>query len=536
MWRKLSSIRGAIAYPLGASFKTGIAFNGLYTISYLVFTQSKDLMESKVQEKVLEAYSRLITLNCNEIRIKFVNGNYILCLSCYTEERLAHSVTQVKSIANELGVKLQVIEKFQLPEMVEEHLVEDYIKVNDDGAIKVFRYLYLDEVPDFSYRFLAPLFHLSENVTLIYKPIEKEQMRKKKNELVGSGEGVGNKAVALEESDLQLGEIGRAREALLDSEAKALWFSCIVGVEADTKQELDNKTIRLREELYSHGIAIKTCLAEQAEAMGYIHPLGNSRIQRLIDFSIWNNDAKYTMPFVYKTMYMKDEAQIGENFSLPINQIAQKSIVVTGKSRMGKTNFVKQLISHLSDVEVTVVEKADVEGISTGDYDGMGVKQVKFDDTQSVALTSFLSETFKKSAVDKKPRLIIMDEAWRFIGKTATQNKKLDQELSRIAKDGSKHNLGMLYSTQSMFDLERLRDLGIVEQSGIWAMFKMPDETDYRKAGEILGAGEVVTALAQTLKRGEAIIKCSSIDGDYNSLDYGKIKLFETKTDLDSSI
>ena len=522
--------RGIAKYPfIGLVDNMVVHNNGEFTISYKILTQSTQLIGNDSYHELVIAWSKILKIPDVNIKIEIKGKEYILYISSHKKSSLKKGIETIKSILNSKNIELEMIKQYTLPDICTESLAGNYIEENTSGDHLYSRFFYLEFVPGFAGRMFDDLqIDLSDQTIYIeYYKLNKNSFIKKIDSSNDDFNSSDNKSItsSLAEQD-KLASSTSGVGAKINSDSIPVSMKVFVKLSASSVSKLNKLTDDKIK--YLQGYKFISMWGEQMETSLYLCPFSSAKLKRNTSFDNWVEEISLSMPLMWKTMDIRGELPIGDGYSSPLALTDAKSMFIIGKSRTGKTYLTKKVIKLLieKDYRVYIIDRnlPDDPNIDYSDVPNTNREKFEYNDISS--FLSYISKIFKdqqeefaNNSTNTKNTLIVVDEAWQFI-----QDSILIRDIiQRIARDGSKFNLGILFITQSIRDLEVLSKLGVIEQIGVRFFFGLPEGTAEILCRDEFQLPENAISLIGQLTQGECVSQILQIKNKYNAIDYVKV-------------
>lgn len=268
----------------------------------------------------------------------------------------------------------------------------------------------------------------------------------------------------------------RMREEILKNDGKMFFMSFYITLKEKTIDKLNKQTDLLKSLLSSMGIKSFSCLFRQDDGYRITEPIGNDILNKKYNFT--TNVLKYFFPFISMHIMDEDGVLIGENLLTPglifLNPFIYNSALmfVLGKVGGGKTYLIQLLVLRLAymGVQIDIWDQTNLE------YQNLlklcKLPNVKVHSYNSIELyeeemIKYL-DSMKDNLHELNPRMLIIDEGWKFISSDIICNG-----INEISLTGRKAYQGLCFITQMIEHLNDERILSILRQASIKAIMQM---------------------------------------------------------------
>lgn len=501
----------------------GLYKNKGYVAYFEILSINLEYADDETMSSYLTAFRTLLTKY--DIVISYINGKYYMKLESDNKEKLDEMKNWIISLLKPY-YKIIDVNSTAIPSVIRHHdnKFEDIIDINTNDIITHKRYVYISKVANIQQ--IPHLQNIVDNVNIhyVYNRINKQTYKDKLNSANINANLTSNSSVTA-------GAELEAQVKIINAELSnnilngiPISLSVIIEIEASSITEVNTITNSLKNILAERDISMQRLYGYQLDIYTTVNPMTQGMgLPNITKFDGWDIDISQTLPLIKKTMKFKG-IKINENYTLPLMDIPQKSAVVVGESRKGKTNFIKYLITEAQKhgYEFYVIDRTSDDNQSYSDVIEEKYRfKLQNDDTKSLAVA--IQEVLNKCKRDNNPRILVIEESWRFLH----SSKRIKTELESIVKDGSKYNCGVWFVTQSPRDLKPIQDLGIIENMGVKVIFKLNKNSINTILVDDMAISENAKDVIAKSEKGECIIQCKNIKDKYDTTDYIKIQQYK---------
>jgi hypothetical protein len=242
-------------------------------------------------------------------------------------------------------------------------------------------------------------------------------------------------------------------------------------IKAKTLKRLNKREVKLRQICTVNNIPLDNFFVNQYEALCYSRDF-NRRMKAQVDFDLTLTDASMLTPFIFPRSISKTGIEVGVAQDAPFfiddSESTVKHMIVTGTSRTGKTQFVKNYLSNIlknkdDNTSVMILDGAQkkVEDSYVYDYQslvdefGGKINHVKFDlerlsETTQKRLIQSIFDFKTHSSTNLGRHILVVDEAHIYADKPDILNL-----LTTIFRNGAKQDFQIIFITHAIHEFSK---------------------------------------------------------------------------------